>query len=884
MQIHSNKFFRIGNLLILTVFLSLFWGCSTQKDSAVNRAYHSINAKYNGFFNARESFKEGVKRLGELHTDNYEQILSVFRYGTEQDASSVSGNMDVTYEKASLVIRRHSMNIRGKEHNKWIDESYYLIGRSHFFKRDYTLAILTFEYIVRQYDTERSYDAKVWIAKSYHEQERYTQALQMLELLEQNYRDGLLADESVGLFRKAYADHHIRQGHYQRAAQELEKAIPYVGNRRERSRLTFIQAQLYHHSDQYARAQQTYQRVLEMRPDRNMAFQARIGMAMAYDPSVGGSEFIRDELMDLLSADRYRLYRDQIYYALAQLALRQNDEADAIKMLEKSVETSEDNDMQKGLSFLRLGEIFFQHPDYHRANIYYDSATTYLPRSYDAYEEVSGRQQILSGLARLSQVIEREDSLQTLAALPEKEQYAFVDNIISDLLEQERLMAEAERERMQAMRDAGRTARQTRGMGGGQDMGWYFYNTNAISNGEMEFFSRYGDRPLEDLWRISNKQMIAGDFGMDMSGFEDLESDADTIEFDQYDRENYLRNIPNTEEQMEASKNRQIQAYYNKGLLFRDQLQDLDNAARSFQSIINDFPTSDMELPSYYHLYYLLRQQGDISAAETVKNDLVNLYPESEYAKIIGDPGYADRVRKRQNMAEALYEESYNAFFSGRYEVISQNRQALDTLEASRELKARFAYLHAMALGKSDDRSLFVSELENIINDFEDTPVHQPASILLASLDFSEADMMAGTDRGDAGRARPEREPIDSPFSLSMDAIHFFVFVVNSKEIDPAEINRTVSEFNKESFSDNELAVSTIFFEENKHLITVTNFQGMENGMHYYQEVLQSENIIDVHKDSIEAFIISVDNYPLFYEDKELKTYRHFFNYYYLDI
>ncbi len=883
MQFYGNKFFRIGNLLILVVFVSVFLGCSTQKDSFVNRAYHSINAKYNGFFNARESYREGVRRLDELHTDNYEQILSVFRYGTEQDASSVSGNMDITYEKASLVIRRHSMNIRGQEYNKWIDESYYLIGRAHFFKRDYTLAILTFEYIIRQYDPRRSYDAKVWIAKSYHEQERYDQASRMLELLERHYHDGLLVDETVALFRKAYADHFIRQGKYQRAARELEKGIPYEESRHERSRLTFIQAQLYQHSDQFAKAQQTYGRVLQMRPDRSMAFQARIGMAMAYDPSVGGSEFIREELIDLLSADRYRLYRDQVYYALAQLALRQNDEADAIKMLERSVEVSEDNDMQKGLSFLRLGEIFFQHPDYRQANIYYDSATTYLPRSYEAYEEVSGRQQILSGLARLSEVIEREDSLQTLAALPEEEQRAVVDNIISELREQERLREQAERERMQAMREAGRTARHGRGGMGGQDMGWYFYNINAISNGEMEFFSRYGDRPLEDLWRISNKQMIAGDFGMDMPGFEDLESDADTVEFDQYDRDNYLRNIPNTEEQMRASKNRQMQSYYNKGLIFRDQLRDIDNAAGCFQTIIRDYPGTDMELPAYYHLYYLLRQQGDLSGAETVKNDLVSLYPESEYAKIIGDPGYANRVRNRQNMAEELYRESYDAFFAGRYDVISQNRQALDTLEASRELKARFAYLYAMALGKSDEKALFVSELQNVVNDFEDPPVHQPATILLASLDLSDVDMMAGGEREGTRSARRESEPIESPFNVSLDDVHFFVFVVNSKELDPAGINRTVSEFNEQSFSDNELAVSTVFFEEDKHLVTVTNFQGMENGMDYYQEILQSENFAAM-EDSLEAFVISVDNYPMFYEDKELDTYRTFFNHYYLGL
>ncbi len=883
MRLSNNRFSRAGLLLVAVMVLSMLVSCSAQKNSWVNRTYHTVNAKYNGFFNARESYREGVKRLSGLHTDNYDQILSIFRYGDEQDAGTVGGNMDITYEKASLVIRRHSMNIRGEEYNKWIDESYFLIARSHFFKRDYTLAILTFEYIIRQYDTQRSFDSKVWIAKAYNQQERFEQALRMLEMLENHCREGLLRDETVALFRKAYADHYIRQGNYMRAAAELEKGIAYEGTRRERSRLTFIQAQLYHHSGQYAQAQQTYQKVLEMRPDVSMAFQARIGMALAYDPSVGGIDFIRRELMEMLSEDRNRNYYDQVYYALAQLYMRENNEAEAVKMYKRSAEVSEDNNIQKGLSFLRLGEIFFEHPDYQKANMFYDSATTFLPRSYANYDEIRARQQILSGLAQLSRVIAHEDSLQRLASLTPEQQIAAVDVLIADLREQDALREEAERERMQAMREAGQTARQTRGMTGG-DRAWYFYNPTAVSNGEMEFFGRFGERPLEDFWRISNKQMMAGDFGMDLTGYDDMEIEEDTLELDEYDRDTYLRNIPNTEEQMQSSKNRQMQAYFNTAMIFRDQLQDFGNAINILETLLNDFPGSERELPALYYLYYLHRAKNDYSAAETVKNNLLRLYPDSEYAKIIGDPDYAENVRKRLNLAGELYRESYDAFFSGRYDVISKNRQALDTLEATRELQARFAYLHAMALGKTDEQEEFMTELQHIIDTYEDTPVHEPATILLASLNASDAGLGSGEPSGDPAVRIRDRAPIDTPFAFSPDAAHFFVFVVNTEEIDPARLNNTISAFNDESYAESNLSISNIYYQGNQHLITVTNFPGIDAGMQYFEALMQSENIAPLDDEHVVGFIISVDNYPLFYQEKELKAYRHFFDYYYLDI
>ncbi len=879
--VRTMKNFRISVLLVITLVVFLFTGCSTQKDRFVNRAYHSINAKYNGFFNARESYREGLKRLAELHTDNYENILSIFTYGTEQDAASVGSNMDIAYEKASLVIRRHSMDIRGVEHNKWIDESYYLIARSHFFKRDYTLAIITFEYIIRKYDTQRSHDSKAWIAKCYHEQERFEQAQRMLELLENYYDDGLLSDETTALFRKTYADHYIRQERYGRAAEQLQKGIPYVKGRHERVRLTFIQAQLYQHAADFPLAQETYRKVLDMRPNYQMAFQARIGMAMAYDPSVGGSGFIRNELLDMLSEDRNKVFRDQIYYALAQLAMRQDDQQEAIRLYTLSYESSEDNDFQKALSFLRLGEIFFDQPDYLKSANYYDSTTTYMPRSHEDYELIRNRHMVLTRLTQQVRIIEHEDSLQRLAAMTPEQQKAVAEQIIADLLEEERRLAEEERARAAAMRDAGRMARETRGMGE-QDRGWYFYNSNAMANGEMEFFSRFGDRKLEDLWRISNKQMLAGDFDM---GFDDFEEEEPEEELDAHDPETYLRNIPNTDEQMENSMQRKIQAYYNMAMLFKDPLRDIDNAIGAFNDMLVNFSGHPLEMHAFYYLYHLYREINDHSMAEAIKNQLVDKYPDSEYAMIIGDPNYRYTVMERQNLVNRLYTESYNAFFAGRYELISRNMRALDTLDAPRTTKAQFAYLNALAAGKSDDNHLFRNELQYVVDQYVDTPVHEPASFLLASLELTagfDPDEMYPDEPG--RRRRTERPAIESPFDFSPDEVHFFIVIVNAQKTDPNSINNAITAFQNEQFEEKELSTSNIFFETGKQLITVTNFPDMETGMNYFRVLMESETFNAEQITAMDAFIISVNNYPSFYQEKELEDYRYFFDYYYLEM
>lgn len=868
------------SLWLMVTVLLLFWGCSTQKDSFVNRTYHTVTAKYNGYFNAREAYMEALEQLDENHTDNYEEVLDIFRYGNEQERETVRSNMEVAYEKASLVIRRHSMNIRGVERNKWIDESYYLIGRSQFFRQEYNLAILTFEYIIREYDTARSYDSMAWIAKSYHEIGRFDQAQQMLETLERRYQDGLLNEKSIILFRKTYADHHRRLENYQQAARQLEMAINHVDSKSERARLTFIHAQLHEHAGDYAAAQQAYARVLDMRgAGYQMRFQARIGMAMAYDPDVGGGGRIREELFDMLNEDRFSEFRDQIYYALAQLSLREGNEEEAVELFRQSAGVSEQNPVQKGLAHLRLGEIFFERGDYLEASDSYSDAVTHLPSDYRDFDRIMQRHEVLSELSGYEQIIQREDSLQSLAGLSKSDQIEVVDGIINEITEQERMEDEAEQARRREMQEAGQRARQ--GGSQRQEGGWYFYNANAMSRGRDEFFSRYGDRPLEDYWRISNMQVMAS---VDMDGdWDDMDldnTDPGEVE-DVYDRDAYLANIPNTEEQMLASKRRMMQAYYRKAIVFRDHLNNRENAIESFEELIRRFPGSEMEMQAYYYLYNLYQDVGDHSRAEQVKEDLIAAYPDSELARMLSDPDYAERIRHRQSSSERLYQESYEAFFDGRHEVVRRNYQALDTLDASRELKARFTYLHALSIGKTEGDG-YRQELEKVVAEYEDTPVYEPAWVLLASLDSSEKTAEPAS-AGESERENRGEAPFESPYTFDPEQIHFFVIVLNTDHADPAALNEELANFNNQTREEDALSVNNVFFGDGKQLITVTNFLGKESSMAYLEELRGAEVIGENRPDEMESFVISVDNYPVLYQEKELEAYRTFFRYYYLE-
>ena len=94
----------------------LFVGCSQEKNSFVNRSYHNVTAKFNGYYNAREKVREGVKKLEANYEEDYKTLLPIYIYGTEEEAKSVASEMDAAIEKCSRVIEMHSMEIRGVYH------------------------------------------------------------------------------------------------------------------------------------------------------------------------------------------------------------------------------------------------------------------------------------------------------------------------------------------------------------------------------------------------------------------------------------------------------------------------------------------------------------------------------------------------------------------------------------------------------------------------------------------------------------------------------------------------------------------------------------------------------------------------------------------------
>ena len=132
-------------MLILIFALS---SCSTTRDNFFSRTYHQTTAKYNGYFNANESVKTGLKKIKDTHKENYQIIIPSDKVNRVEVVGQVFPNMDRAIEKTTRVITRHSMEINNKEKNKWVDDNYFLMAQARFYKKEYLASLNTFKYII----------------------------------------------------------------------------------------------------------------------------------------------------------------------------------------------------------------------------------------------------------------------------------------------------------------------------------------------------------------------------------------------------------------------------------------------------------------------------------------------------------------------------------------------------------------------------------------------------------------------------------------------------------------------------------------------------------------------------------------------------------------
>jgi len=844
----------------MVVITTIILGCSKKKKGFTHRAYQNTVSHYNGFFNAREIYKANKARIYDEHKDDFSEIIPLFVYPDETQAKAMYPDMDKIVEKTSTVIDRHSIYIKKYEYNRWIDDSYMLMGKARFYKQEYFVGEEVFEYIAKAFKKQDvKFDALIWLAKTQMELNAMNKAESYLTLIEEQGVPKQFSSD----FNAVYADFYIRKHNYDEAITKLEKALETTKGRETKRRFNYVLAQLWLKKKEYGKASDLFSTVIKLKPKYDMMFNAKISRALSFDPESGENKDIKKMLSKMVKDGKNAEFLDQIHYALADIAFKEKNEPLGIEHLQKSAALSVSNNKQKALSYLRLGELFYDKPLYVESQAYYDSCLAVLPEDYARYETIYDRSKSLSRLVSNILIVQEEDSLQKLA---NDEEYR--DKVINKLIqtaidEEEQKQAElAEGSEFNSFNNSSSTASSLPNSGK-----WYFYNNTTLGFGFTDFKKNWGDRKLADDWRRSNKETIASFVDDIEEGSDTTNSDSTKVKTDEKTTpEYYLQFIPLNEKDIIKSHNKIIEALYALGNIYREDFQDYKNSILSFEELITRYDTCHYKLPSWYNLYRISLLIENDPMKQKYKELILNYYPESEYARIIQDPTYNKVTRENRKRVDNYYSIVYNMYSDRAYSKVIVRCQKAKSIFADNHLQDHFDFLAAMSIGHTSPLDTFKTALNDIIVKHPDSEVSTEAKRIL---ELIKKGIKVGT-----------QEPAENeiPYTHVFDTDFNFIIIVPGEDKKTNKYKVDVSNFNSKYYSAKTYNISSIMLGPLNQILIVKGMKGNDEAIDYFKSFkLNNDNLTELNQKGYEYLIISKNNFALFYKNKDLKGYLKFF-------
>ncbi|MCQ2293447.1 MAG: tetratricopeptide repeat protein [Bacteroidaceae bacterium] len=902
---------RIASMAGLFALTLLLAACSSKVNTAGSRFWQKFNTKYNVFYNGKQAYKEGMQAKEKGAQDNYTEVLPLFMVGNEKNAALGKGNFETCIEKMQKAVTLHSIKKKPdmsgnktltpaqklyrqrKEFNPQLKKAWLMMGEAQFQKGEFEEAAATFSYIIRLYaaEPEVAAEARTWLARCYAQIKWYYDAE---DVMNRQKRDSL-PPRLVSERDATMADLLIRQERFDEAMPYLESTIKHTRSKAQKGRLYFLKAQIEHAIGHDDEAYKSLGKCAKTSPVYLQKFNARIMQTEMLGQDRSKAKGMISRLKRMTHNASNKEYLDQVYYAMGNIYLAQADTASAISAYEKGREKATRSGIEKGVLLLKLGEVYWDQRKFDKAQPCFSECISMLGKDHKRYQEVMKRSKVLDELVPYTSAVYLQDSLQTLARMPEAERNAAIDRVIEALKKKE-----AEEKKLR--RDS---AAQARAAANGQEYGrqettenkrlpgadsgdrsWYFYNPTLVNQGKQDFRKVWGNRKNEDDWRRANHTVIAtseeeteemaDSLAADSLAADSLATDslatgfaseADSLAADPHNREYYLAQIPFTEEQMAASHDIIKDGLYNAGVIEKDKLDDFPLAEETLGRLVTEYPDASQMEDALYHMFLLYSRWNKPDEADRYRAMLAEKFPDGAMTKMITDPDFELLARYGLQMEDSLYTETYQAYRDRRSSVVNDNYATSTRRFPTGLNRPKFIFVHALnGLGTLSTDSI-ISELRGLVKDFPKADVAEMAGMIVNGL---ESGRTIGDGRYDLGslwdrRAAEGVEGADSLKGKELTAernVPFsFVLAYPNDSINDDRLLYEVAHFNFTRFM---VRGFELTFEKDKRLtqFRVGGFNSYDEALAYARKLYdEAENQEMIKK--ARAFIISDANLPL---------------------
>ena len=673
--------------------------CSRKKNTFLSRAKQSITSEFNILYNGNIAFEKGKEQLARTYRDNFWETLPVERIELEESnvlpGESENENFKKAEEKAVKAIQMHSIYIDGKEYNPQIDEAYILLGKARYFDGRFVQALDAFNFILKTYPTSNNINqAKVWRAKTQirlnNEEVAIENLLKMNKYKELNRED--LADASAILAQAL-----INLDSIQASIPYIKYASENVKDDELKGRYTFIAGQLYDQLEKIDSANLEFDKVIALNRKS-----PRVYMINAYIEKARNFDFTKEDrvaflelLYDLEKNRENRPFLDKIFNQIGEY-YRKNDSIElAVEYYNKSIQAYKEDRVMQSVNYQTLAEIYFDDRYYKFAGAYYDSTLINLDEGTRPWRRIKKKRENLDDVIKYEDIAFENDSVLQLVSMTEAQQLSYFSKYTTQLKKQAiedslvRIENEENISNNEFFNSNEENSKNKRGPNTGGSS-FYFYNSTTVAFGKQEFQKRWGNRRLEDNWRLSDKTSKLENFEEEVA--------APIAENDLYKPETYVALIPNDEKVIDSLTRDRDFAYYQLGLIYKEKFKEYDLATQRLEALLLFNPEKRLVLPTLYNLHKINQLTGNETLAAQYKNEIITRYPDSRYAEILLNPNAI--LATDESSPEYKYNELFKDFEASKYQKVIETSEAYISIYFGNPIISKFELLKANAIGR----------------------------------------------------------------------------------------------------------------------------------------------------------------------------------------
>ncbi|WP_439473466.1 tetratricopeptide repeat protein [Algoriphagus formosus] len=862
---------------LFSISLFLLVACSSERDTFTNRAFHNLTSHYNAYYLADVKIQEVLDENQQNYKEDYTQILPVFIPLDSGVIQSSKEKLESARELASKAIEWHRIS-------KWVDDSYFLLGKIDYMQANFDDAKNALKYVnVESKDADLRHQVLIALLRLYVDLGEIENANFTIDYLSKEEK---ISDENRYDLYRTLAYYYEKRNDQNGVIGSLDRAIEYAKNNKEASRIYFILAQRYQREGLDNLAYDFYRKALEGNPPYERAFYSQLFAQQVAELNASKDlRKVRNYYESLYDDPKNKELKDVVVYERALFEEKQGDLPLTVDLLHQAAKEPGSNPRLKGYIYQKLAEIHLEeYVDYRATKYYLDSALTFIKPTDPAASSIASQKEVLDQFVFHVERIQSNDSLVRLSGLSEEEQRLIAEQFIQK--EEERLLAEARAK--EEPKNSGIFDNLLAFADRGSGSSFYFDNAVAMQQGAIEFRRVWGTRPLQDNWRRSAATFQS-------TPETEIEEKVDSTAISEEnnplaqlpDLESLLAQIPKTEEDIDQLNEELEESYFELGKLQYFDLEEIEASVDNLETVVREYPSSSRK-PEAYYLLYLAQKDLNGNFQQYVSR-LNREYPESQYTFSVNNPDAASGNLAYLASSEN-YEQAYNLYYAGNWrQARTIIQQTLEEYPLTRNTE-RLLLLDIMVTGKIESKDRFRARLESYIENSQDESLVNLArnmlNPLLTAEELAALNPVDSTALDSAAQAMAMEDSTavkpdltDSPFKVNDSQTHIIVLVMSPELAEESQsLIGDLENFHAKTFSNSRLRTGNMNMNQENAIFIISPFNNADKAKEYYDifmEKFESDNLTEQIKEN--SFFISIENFQTLNRSKNIEEYRAFF-------